>query len=126
VRERVRALLSVADQDTPIADVESDSLLDEASQAADVRVIRFVRADGRGAATVTTSLRPGAVDVDIEITPPAQTMVYARYADGSSQSADTDVDGRASLPSLRPGLMTFYVVGTGSADNLWRTAWLRY
>jgi len=125
VRERVRGLLEVTDQDTPVAELLSDSLLDEVATDSDLRVVRFARPNG-DTATVATSLRPGALAVEIEVAPPMRATICARYTDGSTLHATTDARGRATMPSMPSGLVTFYVVGDAPTHEAWRTAWLRY
>lgn len=126
MRAGARALFDAADKETPVADLEYDSLIDSPDGVAmPTRTIRFGRWDGQVTVVAASGSATDVFDVEVQVVPAGSYTIRTQHVDGQSLSADTDPSGRVRLSGLQVGLVSFYVF-PGPSRVGWRTAWVRY
>jgi len=127
VRQKALATLFLHDRETPVAELVYDSLLDEPQAGKPgERTLRFAATDGT---TVTLVVCPREVGLEVML----QVEPQARYAVAIQRKAaqplllDTDSSGRARVPGVHGGLMSFRVVPVdGTPKDARQTAWVVY
>jgi hypothetical protein len=126
VRARTRALFSAADKETPVADLEYDSLVDHSDGVhSPTRTVRFGRKEGQATVVATNGSSGDLFDAEIHIVPEDAYTIRTQHADGQSLTAETTRAGCARISGVQIGLVTFYVFPRAPRAG-WRTAWLRF
>lgn len=119
-------MFSAADKETPVADLEYDSLVDHPDGVyATTRTVRFGRQEGQATVVATNGSTGDHFDAEVHIVPEDSYTIRTQHVDGQSLTAETTSSGYACIRGVQIGLVTFYVLPRTPRID-WRTAWLRF